>query len=71
MGIIQVPGNWIPDSLKGIVRFPGSPGIGSSSNPGYEDKLYKVCQMQDMWNHRYGIEYSVSYLSCLDNSISE
>ena len=29
--IIQVPWNWIPDSLKGVVRFPGSPGIGNSS----------------------------------------
>ena len=29
--MIQVPGNWIPDSLKGIVRFLGSPRIGSSS----------------------------------------
>ena len=29
--IIQVPGNWIPNSLKGIVRFPGSPGIVRSS----------------------------------------
>ena len=31
-GIIQVPGNWVSDSLKGVVQFPGYPGIGSSSN---------------------------------------
>ena len=30
MGIVQFPGNYIPDSLKGIIQFPGSPGIGSS-----------------------------------------
>ena len=29
--IIQVPGNWILDPLKSIVRFTGSPRIGSSS----------------------------------------
>ena len=34
-GIIRVPGNWIPDSLKGIIWFPGSPGIGSSSTVMY------------------------------------
>ena len=26
-------GNWIPDSLKGIVQFPGSPRIGSYITP--------------------------------------
>ena len=31
--IIRVPGNCIPESLNGIIRFPGSPGIGSSSTP--------------------------------------
>ena len=30
-GIIQVPGNKIPDSLNRIVSFPVTPGIGSSS----------------------------------------
>ena len=30
--IIWVPGNWIPDPLKGIIRFPGSPWIGISSS---------------------------------------
>ena len=27
MGIIRVPGNFIPDYLKGIIRFPDSPGL--------------------------------------------
>ena len=30
-GIIRFPGNWIPDSLKGIFRFPCPPSIASSS----------------------------------------
>ena len=30
--IIWVTGNWIPDSLIGIIRFPGYPKIGSSKN---------------------------------------
>ena len=32
-GNIRVPGNWIPNFFKGIVLFPGSPGIGSPSIP--------------------------------------
>ena len=32
-GVIRVPGNRIPDSLKGVIRFPVYPGIGSSSTP--------------------------------------
>ena len=29
-GIIQVPVNWITDPFKGIIQFPGYPGIGGS-----------------------------------------
>ena len=32
MDIIRVTGNWIPDPLKGIIQFLGSPRIGSSSS---------------------------------------
>ena len=34
-GLSRFPGNWIPDSLKGIIRFIGYPGIVSSINKNF------------------------------------
>ena len=31
-GVSRDLGDFIPDSLEGVIQFPGSPGIGSSSS---------------------------------------
>ena len=39
--------------------------------PAYRDKFYEVREMWEYWNAHYHQEYVPSYLSCLDESVSE
>ena len=54
-GIIRVLGNRILDYLKGIIRFPGSPGIGSSNKSIVPSGSYGS-NTGDPWTNSYGKE---------------
>ena len=60
-GIIQFLGNWIPDSLKGIIRCLGYPGIVSSSNTIqlYPDRAFHI-----------GLKKGAGYIGCFNFVVS-
>ena len=67
-GIIQFPGDCIPDFLKVIIQFSGYPGIGSFSTiySGSSLRVFLVfyvsnCCFQIYWSHIYVVSYWVVF----------